>query len=168
MHLMRTTGRALVVLTMLACAAIAQPAFYLKSGDRVVFYGDSITDQRLYTTFVETFVRTSVPGAERQLRPFRLGRDVVTGGGGGPVGSPIAPRRRGVQADRGHDHARMNDGRYRPFDQAVFDWYKTGFELMVQDRSRWRRGSHYADPAVSIRRSDAPTAGGGYNPVLVD
>jgi hypothetical protein len=28
-----------------------QSSFYLKDGDRVVFYGDSITDQRLYTTF---------------------------------------------------------------------------------------------------------------------
>ena len=25
--------------------------FYLKGGDRVVFYGDSITDQRLYRVF---------------------------------------------------------------------------------------------------------------------
>jgi len=31
----------------------------LKDGDRVVFYGDSITDQRLYTQFTETFVHTA-------------------------------------------------------------------------------------------------------------
>ncbi len=35
--------------TLTTLAAHAQ-SFALKDGDRVVFYGDSITDQRLYTT----------------------------------------------------------------------------------------------------------------------
>src|SRR5690349_2455999 len=39
----------------------ADSPFYLKDGDRVVFYGDSITDQRLYTTFVETYAVTRFP-----------------------------------------------------------------------------------------------------------
>ena len=34
-------------------SSAADSTFYLKDGDRVVFYGDSITDQRLYTTFAE-------------------------------------------------------------------------------------------------------------------
>ena len=38
-----------------------QTPFYLKDGDRVVFYGDSITDQRLYTVFTETYVVTRFP-----------------------------------------------------------------------------------------------------------
>ena len=45
-----------------ACLCPAPPAgFYLHDGDRVVFYGDSITDQRLYTTFIETYVITRFP-----------------------------------------------------------------------------------------------------------
>src|SRR6478752_6938588 len=36
--------------------------FYLKDGDRVVFYGDSITAQREYTARVEEFVLTRFPG----------------------------------------------------------------------------------------------------------
>ena len=39
-------------------SARADEPFALRDGDRVVFYGDSITDQRLYTTFVETYVVT--------------------------------------------------------------------------------------------------------------
>ena len=35
--------------------------FALKDGDRVVFYGDSITEQRLYTTYVEHYVLTHYP-----------------------------------------------------------------------------------------------------------
>ena len=44
--------------------AFADGPFYLKNGDRVVFYGDSITDQRLYTTFTETFVVTRFPNMD--------------------------------------------------------------------------------------------------------
>jgi len=50
---------------LLAAAAVVASAqentFHIKSGDRVVFYGDSITDQRLYTTFTETYVVTRFP-----------------------------------------------------------------------------------------------------------
>ena len=50
------------VLLPAAARPLPRPtSFYLKDGDRVVFYGDSITDQRLYTTFTETFVVTRFP-----------------------------------------------------------------------------------------------------------
>lgn len=37
----------------LCVLARGQGAFYLHDDDRVVFYGDSITEQRYYTTLVE-------------------------------------------------------------------------------------------------------------------
>jgi len=51
------------VLLCLLCSShlAAQGDFYLKDGDTVVFYGDSITDQRLYTTFTEAYVLTRFP-----------------------------------------------------------------------------------------------------------
>ena len=56
----------LVLVVWLACLSAApltwaQGDFYLKDGDRVVFYGDSITEQRLYTTYTETYVVTRFP-----------------------------------------------------------------------------------------------------------
>ena len=39
----------LVASTVLAASAVAGE-FFIKDGDRVVFLGDSITEQRLYTT----------------------------------------------------------------------------------------------------------------------
>ena len=51
---MKLARRVLFLLTVvlaLAAVAPAQDRFFVKDGDRVVFYGDSITDQRLYTTF---------------------------------------------------------------------------------------------------------------------
>src|ERR1017187_6970491 len=60
----RRTRSALVPLVLLAAstaALAAQERFYLHDKDTVVFYGDSITEQRLYTAFVETFVLTRYP-----------------------------------------------------------------------------------------------------------
>src|SRR5580658_3281360 len=52
----------------------------LHDGDRVLFYGDSITAQRLYTRFVEDFLLTRYP--ELQVSFFNAGvpGDTVYGG----------------------------------------------------------------------------------------
>jgi hypothetical protein len=60
MRILRRT--AIWGLLLALCLSAAPPSgFYLHDGDRVVFYGDSITDQRLYTTFIETYVVTRFP-----------------------------------------------------------------------------------------------------------
>ena len=63
----RLTCLLVLWLAGLAGVAHAQGGFALREGDRVVFYGDSITDQRLYTTFVEDYVVTRFPEANRIL-----------------------------------------------------------------------------------------------------
>jgi lysophospholipase L1-like esterase len=63
----------------------AQERFYLHDKDSVVFYGDSITEQRLYTTFVETFVVTRYPQLNVRFVNSGWGRETVAGGDGGPV-----------------------------------------------------------------------------------
>jgi len=45
-----------------------------------VFYGDSITDQKLYTTFVETFVVTRFPKLNVEFRACGVGGDSTWGG----------------------------------------------------------------------------------------
>jgi lysophospholipase L1-like esterase len=60
-------------------------SFYLKNQDRVVFYGDSITDQRKYTKIVETFVLTRYPKLNVSFVHSGWGGDTVSGGGGGPI-----------------------------------------------------------------------------------
>src|SRR5450759_2720689 len=72
---------------LLLCAAglFAKGSFFLKSGDTVVFYGDSITDQRLYTTFAETYAVTRFPNLDLRFVHSGWGNDRVSGGGGGPI-----------------------------------------------------------------------------------
>src|SRR5262249_37910247 len=76
---------ALVALTIATIISAAPESFYLKDGDRLVFYGDSITDQRLYTTFVESYVVTRYPGMNVTFIHSGWGGDRVTGGGGGKI-----------------------------------------------------------------------------------
>ncbi len=73
----------LAVLILFAILSLAaQPAFHLTDGDRVVFYGDSITDQRLYTTFVETYVRTRFPNLNVKFTHSGWGATVLSAVGG--------------------------------------------------------------------------------------
>src|SRR5947209_19513343 len=80
-----------ILLLLIAIAtAAAQNPFYLKDNDRVVFYGDSITDQRLYTTFAESFIVTRFPSLNVTFTHSGWGGDRVTGGGGGPIDVRLA------------------------------------------------------------------------------
>jgi len=123
----------LVFLALLANAgAFAQDSFYLKDGDRVVFYGDSITDQRLYTTFVETFTLTRFPDREIEFIHSGWGGDRVTGGGGGPIELRLHRDVIGFKPTVVTIMLGMNDGRYRAFDSDISSTYTTGYEKMVQ------------------------------------
>jgi lysophospholipase L1-like esterase len=148
---------------------LAQTGFYLKDGDRVVFYGDSITNQRLYTTFAETFVLTRFPQLKVEFIHSGWGGDRVSGGGGGSIElrlnrDVIIYRPTVVTIMLG-----MNDGRYRAFDQDIFNTYSSGCEKMVQ----MLRAALPAARMTLIQPSPyddvtrAPGFEGGYNAVLV-
>src|SRR5690348_15919894 len=83
--LLRTLARTLAFAAAALLTLTAQDAFQLKDKDRVVFFGDSITDQRLYTTFVETYALTRFPDRQISFIHSGWGGDRVTGGGGGGI-----------------------------------------------------------------------------------
>src|SRR5512132_563562 len=124
--------RALALILCLAAAAWAQSPFYLKTGDTVVFYGDSITDKRLYTTFTESYVLTRFPQLRVNFVHSGWGGDRVGGGGGGPIDVrlqrdvfPYKPTVMTIMLG-------MNDGRYRAFDPAIFTDYAQGYQHIVE------------------------------------
>ncbi len=49
--------------------------FFFKDGDRVVFLGDSITEQRLYTTYIEAYTLTRFPTWKLSFRNVGWGGD---------------------------------------------------------------------------------------------
>jgi lysophospholipase L1-like esterase len=133
---MRTTRNITLLLAVcllfLSGARGAPDSFYLKNGDRVVFYGDSITDQRLYTTFAETYVLTRFPTLQVGFVHSGWGGDRVTGGGGGPVDLRLERDVFAYKPTVMTIMLGMNDGRYRAFDPEIFQTYADGYRHIVE------------------------------------
>lgn len=159
----------LILSFLLALAAFGQGAFQLKPGDRVVFYGDSITDQRLYTVFTETFVRTRLPWLDVKFTHSGWGGDRVTGGGGGTVDvrlrRDVAPYKPTVVTIM----LGMNDGRYKPLDPYLQDWFATGYKELIRQLKELAPGVRITAirPSPYDEVTRPPMPGGGYNPVLI-
>ena len=143
--------------------------FYLKDGDRVVFYGDSITDQRLYTTFVETYVVTRFPRLKVSFVHSGWGGDRVTGGGGGPIDARL---RRDVIAYRPSVMTimlGMNDASYRAYDAQIFNTYAEGYRHILSTVKSALPGIRVTviQPSPFDDVTRPPQFDGGYNAVLV-
>lgn len=157
------------ILLLLVSAAFGQDDFYLKDGDRVVFYGDSITDQRLYTTFTESFVLTRFPRMNVTFVHSGWGGDRVTGGGGGPIDvrlqRDVLPYKPTVMTIM----LGMNDGSYRAYDPRIFERYSSGFEYIIHTVKAALPGIRITaiEPSPYDDVTRAPTFAGGYNAVLV-
>jgi lysophospholipase L1-like esterase len=143
--------------------------FALRDGDRVVFYGDSITDQRRYTSFVESFVVTRFPDLDVSFVHSGWGGDRVAGGGGGPIDVriwrdilPYDPTVVTIMLG-------MNDGGYRAFDPERFDTYSSGYEHIVDTLRRQLPGVRITaiQPSAYDDVTREPGFPGGYNSVLV-
>jgi lysophospholipase L1-like esterase len=149
-------------------ASAADP-FYLKDGDRVVFYGDSITDQRLYTTFVETYVVTRFPKLNVTFTHSGWGGDRVGGGGGGPIETRLNRDVFAYKPTVMTIMLGMNDASYRAFDKGIFDTYARGMKHIVEAM----KGKFPNIRITLIRPSPfddvtrPPVFEGGYNAVLV-
>ena len=151
------------------CRPCARSGIFLKDGDTVVFYGDSITDQRLYTTFVETFTVTRYPRIHVKFVHSGWGGDRVSGGGGGAIDERL---RRDVFAYKPTVMTimlGMNDGSYRAFDEDIFTKYKTGYEHIIEsvkhELPAVRITAIKPSPFDDVTR--APNFAGGYNEVLL-
>jgi lysophospholipase L1-like esterase len=153
---------------LLACFASAQVPFFLHDGDRVVWYGDSITDAGHYGHFAETYVVTRFPGMKVRFINSGWGADRVSGGLGGPVDKRLE---RDVLAHRPTVVTimlGMNDAGVRPLDEELFSIYKQGIEHIL-DRIRFgapgaRVWMIQPSPYDDVTRE--PAFPGGYNGVL--
>ncbi|MBV9081805.1 MAG: SGNH/GDSL hydrolase family protein [Acidobacteriaceae bacterium] len=107
-------------------------SFYVHSGDTVVFYGDSITEQRLYTNITELYALTRNPKLNATFINSGWGGDKVTGGGGGPIDLrlqrdvyPYKPTVMTIMLG-------MNDGRYANHTAADDDVYYSGYRHIIE------------------------------------
>jgi lysophospholipase L1-like esterase len=164
--------RALCVLVALASAAAAFGAenFYLKSGDRVVFYGDSITDQRLYTVLTETYVLTRYPKLGAAFVHSGWGGDKVSGGGGGPIDLRLSRDVLAYNPTVMTIMLGMNDGRYQPATPENDKTFFTGYEYIVNTVRKAMPNIRITaiEPSPYDDVTRAPLFPGGYNAVLAN
>jgi lysophospholipase L1-like esterase len=78
-HPMKYTTTAIsLLLTALPCTAAD---FFLKNGDKVAMMGDSITEQHLYSSYVEAWALTRFPAWDLKFFNVGIGGDNAGGGG---------------------------------------------------------------------------------------
>ena len=75
--------------------------------------GDSITEQHLYSNYVEMWTVTRFPAWKLTFRNVGIGGDRSTGGNSRFKRDVLAHKPTAMTVDFG-----MNDGGYRPFDEA--------------------------------------------------
>lgn len=147
----------------------AQNDFYLKDGDTVVFYGDSITDQRLYTTFTEAYVVTRFPKLNVRFVHSGWSGDRVDGGAGGPIDRRLARDVLAYHPTVVTIMLGMNDAGYRPLDADLLKSYRVGYEHIVKTLKtagpKVRLTLIQPSPYDDVTRT--PLIEGGYNNVLI-
>jgi len=105
--------------------------FALQGGNRVVFLGDSITEQRLYTSFIEEYALTRFPDCKIQFVNSGVGGDKVSGGWAGPIDLRLQRDVFAYQPTVVTIMLGMNDGYYRPYDDGIFRTYADGYRHIV-------------------------------------
>ena len=96
------------------------PPVPIRLGDRetIVFFGDSITEQNLYTAYLETFFLSRFPS--KDLAVFNLGWGGDTASGGNKrFARDVVP----VQPSIAFVNFGMNDGGYKAYDEATIRNY---------------------------------------------
>ena len=169
---MRIMRRVLLLFTaalLVAGAAWSQDKFALKDGDRVVFYGDSITDQRLYTTFAETYVVTRFPRLKVWFVHSGVGGDRVTGGWAGPIDVRLPRDVIAYKPTVMTIMLGMNDGNYSGWNDGVFKTYSTAYQHIIDTMKRALPGIRITviQPSPYDDVTRPPNIDDGYNAVLV-
>ena len=102
--------------------------FFFKDSDSVVMIGDSITEQHLYSNYVEMWTSTRFPAWKLTFRNVGIGGDRSVGGNARFTRDVLLHKPTAMTVDFG-----MNDGGYGGFSENVFKPYMDG----LQGMSRW-------------------------------
>jgi lysophospholipase L1-like esterase len=127
---MRKAALTLVALVALSAnparAADKGDKFFFKDGDFVLMIGDSITEQRLYSSYVEMWTVTRFPAWKLTFRNVGIGGDTSTGGNRRFQRDVVRFKPTAMTVDFG-----MNDGGYGAFKEDRFNAYFKGLQGMA-------------------------------------
>ena len=126
-----TTRKLTTPLILLTCSLLvavwpARAATVLKPGDRVAVVGDSITEQKLYSRFIELYLTACVP--QLQLQCFQFGWGGETAGGfQRRMDNDLAVFKPNVVTTC----YGMNDGGYRPYEPGIGKNYEDPMRQII-------------------------------------
>ena len=69
-----------ILFCLITTPSLFAQSFFLKKGDIVVVMGDSITEQRLYSNYLEIWAQTRFPSYQLVFRNVGIGGDRSVGG----------------------------------------------------------------------------------------
>ena len=151
------------VVVVAVCSSVSASAaeFFFKDGDVVVMIGDSITEQHLYSNYVEMWTVTRFPAWKLTFRNVGIGGDRSVGGNSRFARDVLRYRPSAMTVDFG-----MNDGGYRAFEEATFKPYMDGLQGMADQATAANIRVAWATPQPLDTADPGPTALTGYNQTL--
>ncbi len=120
-----------LVAAPLVAADETRDAFFFHKGDRIVFLGDSITEQYQYSSDIELYLTTRFPQGGMTFLNAGIGGDTANGGAGRFASHVLAEKPTAVTIDFG-----MNDGGYGGFDANRARNYIQKTEQMLKDAQK--------------------------------
>jgi lysophospholipase L1-like esterase len=163
------TLRSLSLVCVLATAGVglAQPRekddgkyFFFKDGDVIVVMGDSITEQHLYSNYLEAWSVCRFPKRKLTFRNVGIGGDRSTGGNSRFQRDVLKQHATVLTVDFG-----MNDGNYKPFDPKTFQTYMKGLQGIADQAREAKIRVAWVTPQPVEERKPGP-AYEGYNETL--
>jgi lysophospholipase L1-like esterase len=106
-----TTKRLALLTLFLMAAPLPAEEFFFHKGDRIVFLGDSITEQYQYSSYIELYLTTRFPDGAMSFLNAGIGGDTAGGGAHRFASHVLAENPTCVTIDFG-----MNDGGYAGLD----------------------------------------------------
>jgi lysophospholipase L1-like esterase len=159
---MSLLARCCVVVIAVFCTASAGAAdFFFRDGDVVVMIGDSITEQHLYSNFVEMWTVTRFPNWKLTFRNVGIGGDRSVGGNSRIARDVLLHKPTAMTVDFG-----MNDGGYRAFADDTFKPYMDGLQGMANQAKAADIRVAWITPQPLDNAEQGPTALTGYNQTL--
>lgn len=117
---------AAVALLLPAALPAAEPEFFFKPNDRIVFLGDSITEQFQYSSDIELYLTTRFPKWDLTFLNAGIGGDRAQGGATRFAAHVLAEKPTAVTINFG-----MNDAGYRAFNPELQKAYVTNTIAML-------------------------------------
>jgi lysophospholipase L1-like esterase len=150
-----------VVMALFVTASASAADFFFNDGDVVVMIGDSITEQHLYSNFVEMWTVTRFPNWKLTFRNVGIGGDRSVGGNARFARDVLLYKPTAMTVDFG-----MNDGAYRAFGDDTFKPYMDGLQGMANQAKAASIRTAWVTPQPLDTGDQGQTALTGYNQTL--